>query len=166
MNITIIIIVIAIIMSPWSWRRSPRRLGVNTNLDQVVPGAVPATKQMIDKIFFTKKILVIQKTPASHPGLSCVPNPTSTTSTTINVVSREKLPLHRACRPWRQPRSWKFVIFKVCTFLLEPSLAETATWQVVQGSGKLSWGGQLLKGSAHLRGGRWFIWYCVGFLMY
>ena len=109
-------------------------------------------------------ILVIQKAPASHPGLSCVPSRTTTTN--IDVVSREKLPLHRTCRPWRQPRSWTFVIFNVCTFLLEPSLEETATWQVVEGGGQLSWGGQLLEGSAHLRGDRWFVWYCAGFIMY
>ena len=56
-NITIITIAIAIIMSPWPWRRSPRRFRVNTNLGQVVPRAVPATKQMIGKIFFDQKIL-------------------------------------------------------------------------------------------------------------
>ena len=55
--ITIIIIGIAIIMSPWSWRRSPRRFRVYTNLGQVVPRAVPATNQMIDKIPSVQKIL-------------------------------------------------------------------------------------------------------------
>ena len=55
-NITIITVAIAIIMSPWSWRRSPRRFRVYTNLGQVVPRAVPATNQMIGKILFDQKI--------------------------------------------------------------------------------------------------------------
>ena len=121
-NITIITVAIAIIMSPWSWRRSPRGFRVYTNLGQVVPRAVPATKQRIGKILFRPKKShnpgrrTKGKAPASHPGLSCVP----TSNTTIDVVSREKLPFHRTCRPWRQPRSWTFVIFNICTFLLEP----------------------------------------------
>ena len=61
-------------------------------------------------------------------------------------------------------------ILDICNFqrlhfsLRTITLAETPTWQVVEGGGKLSRGGQLLKGSAHLDVVVDII--CVEFLVY